>query len=49
MRGIEALLAPSGLTTVSVRQAWILDETEASLRARVFREYAQALAGGQET
>lgn len=47
MRGIEALLAPSGLTAISARQAWILDETEASLRARVFREYAQALAGGQ--
>lgn len=46
LRGIEVLAAQPMIGSITGRDSWIMDETEASLRARVFREFAEAMRAG---
>lgn len=46
LRGIEVLAAQPLIGGIAGRDSWIMDEMEASLRARVFREFAEAMKAG---
>ena len=47
LRGIEVLAAQPLIGEITGRDSWIMDEMEASLRGRVFREFAEAMGAGE--